>query len=60
MPTDQEVLELKRELGARLDLVNSDPEYEGANPTAGDQWMLALVGLIVPALLLLLGWVLYA
>ena len=60
MPTDQEVLELKRELDARLDLVNSDPEYEGANPTAGDQWMLALVGLIVPALLLLLGWVLYA
>jgi hypothetical protein len=60
MPTDQEVLELKRELEARLDLVNSDPEYEGANPTAGDQWMLALVGLIVPALLLLLGWVLYA
>jgi tetrahydromethanopterin S-methyltransferase subunit B len=60
MPTDQEVLELKHELDERLELVNSDPEYEGANPTAGDQWMLALVGLVIPALLMLIGWVLYA
>lgn len=60
MPTDQEVLDLKAELEARLELVNSDPEYEGADPTAGDQWMLALVGLVVPAVLMLLGWVLYA
>jgi hypothetical protein len=57
MPTDQEVVELKRELAERLELVNSDPEYEGADPTAGDQWLLALVGLIIPAAMLLLGWV---
>ncbi len=60
MPTDQEILELKQELKERLDLVNSDPEYEGANPTAGDQWMLFAIGIIVPALLMALGWVLYA
>jgi hypothetical protein len=59
MPTDQEVLELKRELDARLELVNSDPDYEGADPTSGDQWLLALVGLIIPAAMLALGWVLH-
>lgn len=59
MPTDQEVLELNRELDARLELVNNDPEYEGADPTRGDQWILALVGLIIPALLMIGGWLIY-
>jgi hypothetical protein len=59
MPTEQEVLELNRELNERLELVNSDPDYEGADPTAGDQLILALVGLIIPALLLIGGWLIY-
>jgi hypothetical protein len=59
MPTQQEVLELNRELESRLELVNSDPEYEGADPTARDQWLLALVGLIIPAALMIGGWLIY-
>ena len=59
MPTDQEVVELKRELDSRLELVNSDPSYEGSDPTAGDQFILALVGLIIPALLMIGGWLIY-
>jgi len=58
MPTKEE-LELNRELQERLELVNSDPEYEGAEPTAGDQWVLALVGLIIPAVMMLGGWLIY-
>ena len=58
MPT-QEEQELNRELQERLELVNSDPEYEGAEPTAGDQWVLALVGLIIPAVMMLGGWLIY-
>ena len=49
MPTDQEALELERELAAHLELVNSDPEHEGGQATAGDQALPALVGLTVPA-----------
>jgi len=60
MPTDQEILELKRELAARLELVNSDPEYEGEQATRGDQVLLALVGLIIPAALMIGGWLIYA
>jgi len=59
MPTEQEVLELKRELDARLELVNSDPDYEGADPSAGDQFILAFFGLIIPAGLLIGGWLIY-
>ena len=59
MPSDEEVLALKRELDERLELVNNDPSYEGADPTARDQWILALVGLIVPALMLIGGWLIY-
>ena len=51
--------ELKRLLDGRLTLVNSDPSYEGAEPTARDQVVLAFVGLVIPALLLIGGWVLY-
>jgi len=51
--------ELRRLLQERLELVNSDPEYEGAEPTARDQLVLAIVGLVIPAILLIGGWVLY-
>ena len=51
--------ELRRLLQERLELVNSDPEYEGAEPTSRDQLLLALVGLVIPAVLLIGGWVLY-
>lgn len=59
MPTDQEILELKGELDERLALVNSDPEYEGEQATAGDQLLLALVGLVIPAVLMIGGWLIY-
>ena len=59
MPSDQEILELKSELAQRLELVNSDPEYEGEQATAGDQFLLALVGLIIPAVLMIGGWLIY-
>lgn len=58
MATDQEA-ELRRALQERLQLVNSDPNYEGAEPTRKDQMLLALVGLVIPAILLVGGWVLY-
>ena len=58
MPT-QEELGLDRELNKRLELVNSDPDYEGAEPTSGDQWLLALVGLIIPAVMMIGGWLIY-
>ncbi len=51
--------ELQRLLEERLELVNSDPTYEGADPTSRDQLVLAIVGLVIPAILLLGGWVLY-
>lgn len=51
--------ELRRALADRLELVNSDPTYEGAEPTRRDQLVLAVVGLVIPAILLLGGWLLY-
>lgn len=59
MPTRDEQEELRRLLDERLELVNSDPEYIGAEPTAGDQLVLALVGLVVPAVLMIGGWLIY-
>lgn len=53
--TDQ----LRRALAERLELVNSDPTYEGAEPANRDQLVLALVGLVIPAILMVGGWVLY-
>lgn len=58
MAQDQEA-ELRRALAERLELVNSDPNYEGAEPTRQDQVVLAVVGLVIPALMLIGGWVLY-
>jgi hypothetical protein len=60
MPTEEEIITLKSELETRLELVNSDPEYEGDQATAGDQWLLALVGLAIPAVLMIGGWLIYA
>jgi len=51
--------ELRRLLAERLELVNSDPTYEGAEPTSQDQVILAVVGLVIPAILMIGGWVLY-
>lgn len=51
--------ELRRALAERLELVNSDPTYEGAEPTRRDQLVLAMVGLVIPAILMAGGWVLY-
>jgi hypothetical protein len=51
--------ELRRALAERLELVNSDPSYEGAEPTGQDQLVLAVVGLVIPAILMIGGWVLY-
>jgi hypothetical protein len=51
--------ELQRLLAERLELVNSDPTYEGADPTPRDQLVLAAVGLFVPAVLMIAGWLAY-
>jgi hypothetical protein len=51
--------ELRRLLAERLRLVEEDPEYEGANATPRDQLVLAIVGLVIPAVLMIGGWVLY-
>jgi hypothetical protein len=58
MARDDEA-ELQRLLAERLELVNSDPTYEGAEPTGQDQLILAIVGLVIPAILMVGGWVLY-
>jgi hypothetical protein len=56
----EEEVELGRELEARLELVNSDPEYEGEQASVQDQVILAVVGLVIPAALMIGGWFIYA
>lgn len=51
--------ELRRLLAERLRLVEEDPAYEGEEATSRDQLMLAIVGLVIPAVLMVGGWVLY-
>ena len=51
--------ELRQLLAERLRLVEEDPEYEGADATPRDQLTLAVVGLLIPALLMVGGRVLY-
>ncbi|MEX1173883.1 MAG: hypothetical protein WEG56_14905 [Chloroflexota bacterium] len=51
--------ELRAMLAERLELIERDPDYEGAQPTTRDQMTLALVGLVLPAVLMVGGWVLY-
>lgn len=55
----QDEAELQQLLQERLELVDSDPQYEGAEPTMNDQLLLAFVGLVIPAILMIGGWVLY-
>lgn len=57
--TQERQLELRRLLDERLKLVSSDPEYVGAESTKGDQLVIALVGLAIPAVLLIGGWLIY-
>ncbi len=54
-----EELELHNLLMERLELVNSDPDYEGEQASMNDQWWLALVGIIIPAVLMIGGWLIY-
>lgn len=56
----EEELKLAGELDARLELVNSDPEYEGEQASVQDQVILAVVGLVIPAALMIGGWLIYA
>jgi len=55
----QDEVKLRRLLDERLALVNNDPTYEGAESSTRDQLLLAAVGLLIPALLLIGGWVFY-
>ncbi len=59
MPSTEQEAQLRRLLDERLELVNSDPEYIGADATAGDQLVIALVGLALPAVLMIGGWLIY-
>jgi hypothetical protein len=55
----EEEVELNRMLSERLELVNSDPDYEGEQASVTDQWWLAVVGLIIPVALMIGGWLIY-
>lgn len=50
---------LRRLLAERLELIERDPSYEGQEPSRQDHLVLAFVGLVIPALLMVGGWVLY-
>ena len=39
---------------------DDDPEYEGEQATAREQWLLAIVGLVIPAAIMIGGWLIYA
>lgn len=58
MARDQDE-ELRVLLAERLALIERDPEYEGAEPTARDHMVLAFVGLVIPAILMVGGWIIY-
>jgi hypothetical protein len=58
MARDQEA-DLRALLAERLELIERDPSYEGADATRQDQLVLAFVGLVIPALLMVGGWFLY-
>jgi hypothetical protein len=44
------------ELAQRLKIAE-DPSYEGEVLTRGQHWLLATAGLIIPLILLIIGWV---
>ncbi len=53
---DQERVELEALLAERLKLAE-DPSYEGEVLSRGDHLVLFTVGIIVPVILLIIGWV---
>lgn len=53
---DEERAELEALLAERLKLAE-DPSYEGELLSRGDQFILFTVGIIVPIVLLAIGWV---
>ena len=48
--------QLEALLDARLEQAQQ-PEYEGQILSVGQQWLLATAGLIIPVILLIIGWV---
>ena len=54
--TDEEVKELEALLAERLKLAE-DPSYEGELLSSSDHLLLFTVGIIVPIVLLAIGWV---
>ena len=54
--TDEEVKELEALLAERLKLAE-EPGYEGDLLSRGDQLILLTVGIIIPIILLAIGWV---
>ena len=53
---EAERAELERLLAERLKLAE-DPSYEGEILTVGQHWTLATAGIIIPLILLIIGWV---
>jgi len=53
---DEQRKELEALLAERLKLAE-DPSYEGELLSGGDQLILFTVGIIVPIILLIIGWV---
>lgn len=47
---------MEAELAKRLKIAE-DPAYEGEVLTKGQHWLLATAGLIIPMILLIIGWV---
>jgi hypothetical protein len=53
---EAERAELERLLAERLKQAE-DPSYEGEILTVGQHWTLATAGIIIPLILLIIGWV---
>jgi hypothetical protein len=53
---DEQRASLEAELAARLEMAQ-DPSYEGEVLNRGQHWLLATAGLIIPMVLLIIGWV---
>jgi hypothetical protein len=53
---DEQRAALDAELAQRLKMAE-DPSYEGEVLNRAQHWLLATAGLIIPAVLLIIGWV---
>jgi hypothetical protein len=53
---EAERAELERLLAERLEMAE-DPSYEGDILTRGQHWTLATAGIIIPLIMLIIGWV---